>query len=280
MKIGIMGLGYVGGATCKFFESKKIKVYKYDKYKKIGSVAEVNFADMVFVCVPTPFNKKNGFDLSFVEAAIGDLIGAKIIVIKSSVVPGTTEIMQKKYPQHKFLFNPEFLREVSAFQDFIHPDRQIVGFTSKSKSVAALALKLLPKASYAKIMPATEAETVKYMANAFLSLKVVFANEFFELCRALGLNYEEVRLAVGEDKRISHSHLDVAHGGYRGYGGSCFPKDVNAIIQFAGKNKIKTPLLKAMREVNRKLLKISGLSEEFFLQNKHKNLSESKKAKI
>ena len=278
MKIGIMGLGYVGGATCKFLESKKIKVYKYDKYKKIGSVAEVDSADIVFICVPTPYNKKNGFDLSFVQAAIRDLTGTKIIVIKSSVVPRTTEIMQKKYSQHKFLFNPEFLKEVSAFQDFIHPDRQIIGYPSKSKKFAKQVLKLLPKAPYEKIMPATEAETVKYMANTFLSLKVVFANEFFELCRSLGLNYEEVRLAVGEDRRISPSHLDVSHDGYRGYGGSCFPKDVNAIIQFAEKNKIKTPLLKAMRQVNRKLLKNSGLSEEYFLQNKHKNLSGSKKA--
>ncbi|MBI5530064.1 MAG: UDP-glucose/GDP-mannose dehydrogenase family protein [Candidatus Doudnabacteria bacterium] len=278
MKIGIMGLGYVGGATCKFLESKKIKVYKYDKYKKIGSVAEVNSSDIVFICVPTPYNK-NGFDLSFVEAAIQVLENSKTIVIKSSVVPGTTENLQKKYPKHKFLFNPEFLKEVSAYQDFIHPDRQIVGYTSKSKTVAVDVLKLLPKSSYSETMPATEAETVKYMANTFLSLKVVFANEFFELCRGLGLNYEEVRLAVGEDKRISPSHLDVAHGGYRGYGGSCFPKDVNAILEFAEKKKVKMPLLKAMREVNRKLLKKSGLSEEYFLRNKHKNPNDPKKVK-
>ena len=278
MKIGIMGLGYVGGTACKYFESKKIKVYKFDKYKNIGSIDEVNMADVIFICVPTPYSSKNGFDLSFVEAAIEDLKASKIIVIKSSVVPGTTEGFQKKFPQHKFLFNPEFLREVSAFDDFIHPERQLVGYTKKSRFLANRILKLLPKAPYIKIMPATEAETVKYMANTFLSLKVVFANEFFNLCKALGLNYEEVRLAVGEDRRISHSHLDVAHGGYRGYGGSCFPKDVNAIIQFAEKNKIKMSLLKAMREVNRKLLKESGLSEDFFLLNKHKKNNGNKKA--
>lgn len=270
MKIGILGLGFVGGATCKYFESKKIKVYKYDKFKKIGSPEEVNRADVVFVCVPTPFSPRKGFDLSFVEAAIGLLKGNKIVVIKSSVIPGTIEKLQKKYPQHQFLFNPEFLREASAYEDFIHPDRQIVGFSAKSKAVAVHILKLLPKAPYSKTLPSMEAETVKYMANSFLSLKVIFANQFYDLCKALGLNYDEIRLAVGEDKRISHSHLDVGHGGYRGYGGSCFPKDVNAILEFAGKKKVNMPLLKTMREVNRKLLKQSGLSEEHFLLNKHK----------
>ncbi|MCL5774754.1 MAG: hypothetical protein M1333_00915 [Patescibacteria group bacterium] len=270
MKIGILGLGFVGGAVEKYFEAKKFRVYKYDKFKKIGSPEEVNKADVVFVCVPTPFYVKKGFDLSYVEAAIQLLGSGKIVVVKSSIIPGTTDALQRKYPQHRFLFNPEFLREASAYEDFIRPDRQIVGYTARSKAVARKVMQLLPKASYPRIMPAAEAEAVKYMANSFLSLKVIFANQFYDLCKALGLNYDEVRLAVGEDKRISHSHLDVGHGGYRGYGGSCFPKDVNAILEFAGKKKVKMPLLKVMREVNRKLLKASGLSEEYFLLSKHK----------
>ncbi len=270
MKIGIMGLGFVGGSACRYFESKKIKVYKYDKFKNIGSIAEVNLADAVFVCVPTPFHSKKGFDLSFVESAIEVLNSSKIVIIKSSVIPGTIEFLQKKYPKHKFLFNPEFLREATAFQDFIHPDRQLVGYTNKSKSCAGKILKLLPKAPYTKIMPATEVEVAKYMANTFLSLKVVFANEFYELCKKLGLNYNEVRLAVGADKRIGHSHLDISLGGYRGYGGSCFPKDVNAILQFAKKINVDMSLLKTMRKINRQFLKQSGISEEYFLKNKHK----------
>ena len=270
MKIGIMGLGFVGGSVCKYFESKKIRVYKYDKHKKIGSIDEINQADAVFICVPTPYHLKNGFDLSMVETAVSSLILGKIVIIKSSVVPGMTEFLQKKYPAHKFLFNPEFLREVSAYQDFIHPDRQIIGFTAKSKTIAVKVLKVLPSSPYSKIMPATEAEMVKYMANSFLAMKVVFANQFFELCKILNLDYDAVRLAVGEDKRIAHSHLDVGYGGYRGYGGSCFPKDVNAIIELADRKKIKMPLLKTARKINMGLLKQSGLSEDYFLKNKHK----------
>ncbi len=265
-----MGLGFVGGAANEYFEKKGVKVYKYDKYKGIGSVQEVNLADVILVCVPTPFVPKKGFDLSFVKSAIGLLAGQKIVVIKSSVVPGTTDYLQKAFPRHKFLFSPEFLREVSACDDFANPDRQIVGYTKKSRGVAKRVLAILPRAPYAKIMPSREAETVKYMANSFLSLKVVFANEFYDLCESLGVNYDEVRLAVGADRRISHSHLDVAHGGYRGYGGSCFPKDVNAILEHAAGKKVKMKLLKTAREVNRRLLKASGLSEDYFLNNKHK----------
>jgi len=202
--------------------------------------------------------------------AIEILKRPKTIIIKSSVIPGTIEALQKKYPRHKFLFNPEFLREVSAYEDFVNPDRQIVGYTNKSKKVAKNILKILPKAPYAKIVPAKTAETVKYMANSFLALKVVFANEFYGLCKSLNIDYNLVRQAVGEDKRIGHSHFVIDHQGYRGYGGSCFPKDVNAIIQLAKKRGLDFTLLESMRKINRLLLKNSGLSEQYFLKELHK----------
>jgi len=269
-KIGVIGVGFVGGAVKKYFESRGIKPLIYDKYKKFGSREEINKADVIFICVPTPFVPKNGFDLSCVKSAVKILKSPKIVVIKSSVIPGTTENLQKKFPRHKIMFNPEFLKEVSAYEDFIHPDRQIIGATKKSRKFAKKVLGLLPKAPFQKIMPVKEAETVKYMANSFLALKVIFANQFYDLCKKLKLNYEDVRIAVGEDKRIGHSHLDISHGGYRGFGGTCFPKDTNAIIQLAEKLRVDFSLFKTMREINLKLLKQSGLSEEYFLLEKHK----------
>lgn len=265
-----MGLGFVGGATKKYFASNGQQPLVYDKYKHIGSLTEVNRAEIVFICVPTPFQPKTGFSLSAVQSAIKALDGSKIVVIKSSVVPGTTERLQQEYPHHKILFNPEFLREVSAYKDLIHPDRQILGYTPQSKAVAKRVLKLLPKAPFTKIMKSREAEMVKYMANTFLALKVVFANEFYELSKALGLNYEEVYLAVGADKRINHSHLNVAQDGYRGYGGSCFPKDVNAILELAKNKRVKFDLLNTARRINKRLLQASGLSEGYFLKELHK----------
>ena len=266
-------MGFVGGAVKKYFESKKIKPLVFDKYKKLGSPQEVNRAEVVFICVPTPYHPQKGFLLDAVEAAVKLLKSPKIIVIKSTVLPGTTENLQKKFPKHKLLFNPEFLREVSAFEDMIKPDRQIVGYTKQSKPAANKVLALLPKAPYGKIMPALDAEVVKYMANSFLSLKVVFANEFYDICKRLGADYDNVKTAVVKDARIGDSHFDVHHGDYRGYGGSCFPKDVNAIIQLAGKLKVEAGLLKAMRELNRNYLKQSGLNEEYFLTEQHKKFS-------
>ncbi|MCL5774868.1 MAG: hypothetical protein M1333_01495 [Patescibacteria group bacterium] len=263
-------MGYVGGAVRKYFESKSIKPLLYDKFKLIGSIDEVNKAEVVFICTPTPYDPKRGFDLSAVENAIQILKKDKIVIIKSTVLPGTTQALQKKYPRHKILFNPEFLREATADDDMAHPDRQILGVTKKSVSLAPKIMSLLPKAPYQKIMPALEAEVVKYMANAFLALKVVYANEFYDICKALKANYNLVKEAVVQDPRIADSHFDIWHGNYRGYGGSCFPKDVNAIIQLAQNRKIKAELLKAMRDINRKYLKQSGLSEEHFLRDHHK----------
>lgn len=270
LKVGIIGVGYVGGAVKKYFESKKIKPLLYDKFKLLGSTDKVNKADVVFICTPTPYDPKRGFDLSAVEDAIKILNRDKIVVIKSTVLPGTTQALQKKHPRHKILFNPEFLREATADYDMTHPDRQILGVTKKSVSVAPKIMSLLPPAPYQKIMPALEAEVVKYMANAFLALKVVYANEFYDICKALKANYDLVKEAVVQDPRIADSHFDIWHGNYRGYGGSCFPKDVNAILQLARNRKIQAELLKAMRDINRKYLKQSGLTEDYFLRDQHK----------
>lgn len=269
-KIGIIGVGFVGGALAKYFKKQPVKLFLFDKFKRLGTVSQVNQAGVVFICVPTPYKTGRGFDVSAVEDAIKILKGKKIVVIKSSILPGETERLQKKFSRHSLVFNPEFLRENSAYEDLIHPDRQLIGVTKKSQKAGKLVLGLLPKAGYAKIMPANEAEMVKYMANAFLALKVVFGNEFYNICQKSGINYEKVREAVAKDGRIGGSHLDVSHGGYRGYGGSCFPKDVNAIIQYAESKKVNPSLLKSMRLVNRNLLLASGFNEGYFLRGMHK----------
>lgn len=268
--VGIIGVGFVGGALLKYFKSEKQKVFIYDKFKNLGSAEQVNKADIIFICVPTPFHPRMGFDLSSVESALKQITPGKVAVIKSTVLPGSTAALQRKFSKLKLIFNPEFLREKFAYYDLVHPDRQLLGVTPKSKSSAINVMKLLPKAPYQKIMKADEAEMVKYMANAFLALKVVYANEFFDIAKTLGVDYSAVKQAVIQDPRIGSSHLEISDGGYRGYGGSCFPKDVNAIIQLAEKKGLRPALLSSMRQVNRKLLKRSGLNEDYFLEEKHK----------
>jgi len=261
LKIGIMGLGMVGGALKRYFDKAGYKVFFYDKGKNEGSIEEVNQADVIFICVPTPFNKEKGFDLSFIEDACQNISGEKVIVIKSTVLPGTTEKLQKKYPQHKFLFNPEFLVEEKADEDMENPDRQIVGYTDSSRESAEKVLSVLPKAPFEKIIKATEAEMVKYFGNAFLSVKVIFGNQMYDLCKAIGIDYDEIRECASMDKRIGPSHLNVYDGDYRGYGKKCLPKDIKALIQFADEQGIDLKLHKVVEEINNKLMKDQGIDD-------------------
>ncbi len=259
-EIGIIGLGYVGGALRHWFEKKRkprVGLFLYDKYKKVGSVEKVNKADIVFIAVPTPYNKSGGYNDSAVIESLRNLKSPKIVVLKSTIIPGSTEKFQKKFPRHKILFNPEFLRAKTANSDFLKPERQIIGYTRKSKNIAKEVLKLLPRAPFMLIMPATEAEMIKYFGNAFLSTKVVFANQIYDLCRKLKINYDTIREAVGFDKRIGASHLDIFHFGYRGYSGGCFPKDVKAFIDFSKKSGVEPRLLKIVDEINEGLLRMN-----------------------
>ena len=175
-KIGIIGVGWVGAQLKRYFEEIKgyksgesLFTYDIDPKKCAGGI---NQADVVFVSVPTPQNPKDGScDTSILESAVGKLTGEKVIVLKSTIPPGTTEAIQKKHPQHKVLFNPEFLSESTAWFDFMRPDRQIVGFTEKSIDVAHMVLSLLQKApfmspwgvgTYKSVkITATEAEIIK-----------------------------------------------------------------------------------------------------------------------
>lgn len=248
--IGIIGLGVVGDAVQHYFERSGHSLRVYDPYRGLGSERSINEADLIFVCVPTPFRPHVGFDDSALEHAVSLLHCSKIIVIKSTVLPGTTEAYQARYSQHCFLFNPEFLRQAYARTDFLRPDRQIVGYTAQSRHLVESVLSILPAAPYRAIMAAREAEMTKYMTNAFLALKVTFANEFFDLCSALDIDYEIVREAVAADQRIGPSHLDVHDGGYRGYGGKCLPKDTRALLELGDRLRVPLHLLRTADRVN------------------------------
>lgn len=259
--IGIVGVGMVGGALKHYFDSVQIKPLLYDPSKGLGSQEELNDADVIFVCVPTPFRRDHGFDLSIVESTFQWFRGEKIVVIKSTVLPGTTEKFQSQYPQHRVLFNPEFLVEQRAVEDMIHPDRQVVGYTQESKEVAEKILQLLPRAPFEKLVWASEAEMIKYFGNTYLATKVIFANQMYDLCERLGVDYEIVKEGASRDPRIGPSHLDVFHGGYRGYGGKCLPKDIRALIQFAHEHQVDLKLHKLVEELNNELMRAQGIED-------------------
>jgi UDPglucose 6-dehydrogenase len=251
--VGIVGVGVVGSAVRAYFESQGVRTHLYDPGKRLGSSAAVSEADLIFVCVPTPYVEGSGFDDGAVYEALAGLQGSKTVVIKSTVVPGSTERYQAAFRQHQLLFNAEFLRERSANEDFLHPDRQIVGYCAENRLLAQRVLEILPRAPYEAVVPARSAELIKYATNSFLAVKVVFANELFDLCSAVGIEYETVKEGLTADERIGDSHFDVMDSGYRGYGGKCLPKDTMALLDLADEVGSPLRLLLAAHEVNQTL---------------------------
>ncbi len=260
-KIGIIGSqGTVGSSLKKYFQKTKSQLFFYD-IKGEGSIEEVNKADYIFICVPTP-TKPNGMcDVGLVDASVGLIKGEKVVIIKSTVIPGTTDKLQKKYPKHKILFNPEFLTEATVDQDMNYPDRQIVGYTKKSYSVAENIMLMLPLSPFEKIVPAYIAEFSKYANNTWFAVKVAKNNELYDVFEKFGGSREEFESLVecmSADKRIGRTHLNVWHNKGRGYSGKCLPKDTKAFIKFAGNLKVKTPISEATDKYNDFILKNYG----------------------
>ena len=261
-KIGICGVGMVGGALKRYFEKKSnYELFLYDK-KGLGSLEELNKADFIYICLPTPYVPDVGCDTSIIENAIKEIKGNKTIIIKSTIIVGTTDRLQKEYSQHKFLFNPEFLTEQTADNDMCFPDRQIVGYTPQSYTIAKDILLQLPLASYERIVPARVAEFIKYAGNTWFSVKVAMNNELYDLCKKVGLSeneWEELVSGLAADKRVGRTHLTIVHKNKRGYWGRCLCKDIKALLKYAEDNSVDMPIRKVTNDYNDKLLISQGL---------------------
>jgi len=256
-----MGTGMVGGALNRYFLTQNIQPALYDPPKGLVDTQVLASADVIFIAVPTPYYLDgSGFDDSFLQSAIKAIpVEGKTIVIKSTILPGTTERLQEQYPQHRFLFNPEFLAELTVDQDMRFPSRQIVGYTEQGKVDAETVMSLLPRAPLERILPVRVAETAKYYGNAFLALKVAFSNQFYDLCQKIGVDYDTVKECAKGDPRVGTSHMDVFHNGFRGYGGKCFPKDVRSVIQLGKKLDAAFTILEAAEIYNNTLVEQQGL---------------------
>lgn len=265
-KVGIIGAGMVGGSLSKYFKSKDSYDLKvHDSNGKFDTFADVERQDFIYICVPVYFIPGVGCDLSIIESVVANLtIKDRVIVLKSTVVPGTTDMLQKKFPQHRFMFNPEFLTEETADNDTRFPDRQIVGTTPESYSAAKDVLLQLPLAPYERIVPARVAEMIKYAGNTWFSVKVAKNNELYDLAMAAGfleLDWREVVSGMAADKRIGRTHLTIHHKNKRGYSGKCLPKDAKQLLEFAKQLGVEMPVLKATDLYNDELLRSQGLSE-------------------
>lgn len=277
INLGIIGYGFVGQAVANGFNiasGGKDTIRYYDKFKETESLEDViNNSEFIFVCLPTPMKEdESGIDLQIIEDSMKDLTkltdntdeqsssSSKIVVIKSTVTPGTTASLQKKYPKTQFAFNPEFLTEANFLEDFLNADRTVIGASNDlvSRRVAVIFRQRFPKTKIYQTDPTT-AEAVKYFANSFLSLKVTFANFFYDYCQKIGIKYEEVKKMAAFDKRITDAHLEVTT--MRGFGGKCFPKDLVALMGEFKKVGVDVELLETMWKYNKRIRKVHDWEE-------------------
>ena len=242
-RIGIIGKGFVGSAVAHGFSdqtgySTEIRVFDKDPIRSENSLEEtVNQSDFIFLSVPTPASNTGQIDLSIVDEALSEIdkinkSDSNIVLLRSTVTPGTSLMLQKKFSNLRIVFNPEFLTERSALFDFINQSRVILGGDSKyTKKV-----KDLYRHRFGDYLPVIEtnyetAELIKYMNNLFFATKVSFLNEMKLVADKTNVDWDKAMEGFVMDGRVGHSHLSVpGPDGKLGFGGSCFPKDIQAMI--------------------------------------------------
>jgi UDPglucose 6-dehydrogenase len=259
-RIAVIGLGVVGNAVAEGMKHA-FPVMTYDKHKTSEQDIEqiVKYVDgPIFVCVPTPMDPDGTCNTSIVDGVIGEVACEcskqgkhRNMVIKSTVPPGTTAALNEKYDEVDVIFNPEFLTEARPVEDFKNQDRIILG----GHGAALTVTKQVYQAAYPRVptikTTATIAEMVKYMTNCFLASKVSFANEMYQICLSLGVDYDKVVEYSQYDARLGKSHWSVpGPDGHFGFGLTCFPKDLNALMSVAKKNGVDPKIMSAVWEKN------------------------------
>jgi UDPglucose 6-dehydrogenase len=234
MIISQIGNGFVGSALNKSFALNGLNINIYDKFQKIGSIDSVIKSDIIFFCLPTPYLSGIGYDLSAIEENLSLLKlnnFSELVVIKSTVLPGTCNILEKKY-NIKIAHNPEFLTERTAFNDFHNQRHIVLGFNDiKHQNIIYLYQEYYPDAKIS-ICTSEESESMKIMCNTFYSVKVQIFNEFYLLCKKLNIDFNNVKDLMLENGWINPMHTNVpGPDGQLSYGGHCFPKDTSALLE-------------------------------------------------
>lgn len=260
-KIGVIGQGFVGTAVKEGMKN----YYDVRTFDINGNCNEPSLDKLIsqvnetFLCVPTPMKKSGECDLSIVREClqnISDIIEFYqkenfIVILKSTIPPGTTEQLNKEFKFLHIAFNPEFLTEANAVEDYKNQNRIIIGadrpYSSRVKQIFA---KVFPKVPIIKTS-STIAETIKYVTNTFLAMKVSYANEIYQLCEKLGIDYDKVIEYARYDERLGNSHWSVpGPDGDFGFGGHCFPKDIAALSYVAGQLGVDRTMLVATMTKN------------------------------
>ena len=259
-KIGIVGNGFVGNAIATGLVEfvQDVKIYDIDPARSTHNLCStVNESDVVFVSVPTPMERVEGgeIDLSILENCLADINRVSnydsVIVVKSTVVPGTMERLQGQFYKLKLVFSPEFLTERFARLDFINSARVVLG--GRPEDVNTVKEILKPRFPGSKFIETDfqTAQMIKYMANCFFAVKISFMNEMLQIARSANVDWDTAIAGFISDGRIGNSHITVpGHDGSLGFGGKCFPKDLNALLYRAEELGVEPTMLKAAWKKN------------------------------
>ena len=265
MRIGIIGKGFVGSAveygfTCEKNLNAEIKVFDINPKLKTHSLEDtINKSDYIFLSLPTPANQDGTIHLDIVDNALAEIDKSLnndcIILLRSTVVPGTSQLFAKKYPRLQLVFNPEFLTEKNANYDFINQSRIILGGNKHLTEKVATLYNWRFDNSIPIIQTNYEtAEFIKYVNNCFLATKVSFMNEMKLIANQIDIDWDKTIEGFTLDPRVGNSHVSVpGHDGKYGFGGSCFPKDMQALINFSESLNIDSKILKAAWDTNLKV---------------------------
>jgi len=265
-RIGIIGNGFVGSAVRYGFSPNvgvdaEVRVYDKDANKSTHTLRDVLDTDIIFLSVPTPSNSDGSMNVDIVDDILKEineyaqLFQIGIILLRSTVTPGATRKLQERYQDLRIVFNPEFLTERSANFDFINQSRFILGGDSDDM----IEVSELFRERFGSTLSIIEtnyetAEMIKYMTNTFFATKISFLNDMKLLADKCGVIWEDAIEGFVRDGRVGHSHLNVpGHDGKYGFGGSCFPKDIQALIDFGEKNDVDMNVLKGAWETNLKV---------------------------
>ena len=256
-KVGIIGNGFVGNSVAfGFSPTHEIRIHDKDPKRNLNTIEEVVDCDYIFVAVPTPMNSDGSISLRIVEQALQEISDKNkkrnnIVILKSTMIPGSTNNFIKQFPKLNIVFNPEFLTERTAKLDFLTQARIILGGPKRlTKKVAKLFEERFMHC-YLIETDAITAEMVKYMNNVFFASKVSIMNEMKLVCDAVGANWKQALAGFTADQRIGDSHLNVpGPDGRLGFGGACFPKDINAFMTMAEELGIDVPTIKGAWKTN------------------------------
>lgn len=259
----VIGLGFVGSALHKSFALKKVApLGGYDRFKNggIGSLEECMCSPIIFLCLPTLYDEIRGeYDKTAIRETLENLSKhnySGVVVLKSTVEPGTTEDLSKTYPDLTIIHNPEFLSAATAFIDFHNQTHIVLG---QGQNCSNESLKVVHD-FYATYYPdaviseckSVESESMKSFVNSFYAVKIQFFNELYLLCQNIGADFETIKRLMMKNDWINPMHTQVpGHDGKLSYGGACFPKDTNALLQCMKKNESPHQVLEGcVRERN------------------------------